>query len=362
MAEFFSSIFASPLLAVSAAAAILGLIFGALAESSQLCLLGGMRDAREGKSQRRLAAYAIAVLAALASTQALVAAGLLDLSASVYLATATALPAVVIGGLLFGFGAALTRGCAGRLTVLAATGNLRAFTVIVVLGLVAYATMRGILAPVRLPIEDLAKPAKAYADIGALGGDTGRYVIAAIATVAALALLRRAGWKFGIAALAIGVTVALGWYASAALGDDGFDKLQPWSAAFVAPLGNALQYLLTFTGSKINFGIAFAGGVLAGAFLSALAGGRLKLQSFENPRQTLRYVAGAALMGFGGVLALGCTTGQGMSGVATLAPASIVALTAIATGMWAGLLYDARKQPSVQTGYGPEAAFAPAAE
>ena len=361
MSEFFSALFPSPLLAVSAAAAILGVLFGILAESSQLCLLGGMREARDGKSQRRLASYGIAVLAALAATQALVAAGLLDLSASVYLATVTALPAVVIGGLLFGFGAALTRGCAGRLTILAATGNLRALLVVVVLGLVAYATMRGILAPVRLPIEDIAKPAKAYADLGSSLGANGRFIIAALASLASLALLRRAGWKLGLAAIAIGLTIAAGWFASARLGDDGFDKLQPWSAAFVAPIGNGLQYLLTFTGSKINFGIAFAGGVLGGAFVSALIGGRLKLQSFETPRQTLRYLAGASLMGFGGILALGCTTGQGMSGIATLAPASFVALAAIATGMWAGLLYDAGKQNAV-AGYVPETAFVPAGE
>jgi uncharacterized membrane protein YedE/YeeE len=348
MAEIAASLFSTPHLAVATAAALLGILFGVFAESSQFCLLGGLREATQKRQPRRLAAYAIAVLVALAGTQALIAGGWINLEASVYLASATAMPAVIVGGLLFGFGAALTRGCAGRLTVLAATGNLRALLVIVVLGLVAYATMRGIFAPVRLPIEAIAKPAAPYADLASGFASWGRFAIAGLALAGAVALLRRAGTAYGLAAIGIGLVVAGGWAASAILGDDGFDKLQPWSAAFVAPLGNGLQYLLTFTGSKINFGIAFAGGVLAGAFVSSLIGGRARLQSFESPQQTLRYLGGAALMGFGGVLALGCTTGQGLAGIATLAPASFVALGSIAAGMAAGLAWDRRKQQATE--------------
>lgn len=361
MSEGLAFLFSAPYLAVSAAAAGLGVLFGVLAESSQLCLLGGMREARAGTGQRRLAAFFIAVLVALAATQALVASDVIDLSGSVYLATASALPAIVVGGLLFGFGAALTRGCAGRLTVLAATGNLRALIVVVTLGLVAYATMRGILAPARLPLEALAKPASPYPDLAASLGASGRFAIATAAAAVALWLSLRAGRFHAIAAGAIGLIIAAGWCASALLGDDGFEKLQPWSAAFVAPLGNALQYLLTFTGAKINFGIAFVGGVLVGAFVSSFVAGRAQLQSFENSKQTLRYLAGGALMGFGGVLALGCTAGQGMAGIATLAPASFVALAAIAVGMWAGLLYDERQTSASRT-LAPGSVFVPASE
>ena len=342
MSEYLSAILPAPYLAVATAAAILGLIFGILAEKSSLCLLGGLREKRQANDPRRLAAYTIAILTALGFTQAMVAAGLIDLSSSVYLATASALPAVAVGGLLFGFGAVFTRGCAGRLTVLAATGNLRAAIVVLVMGLAAYATMRGVLAPLRLPLEALAKPATAYSDLAAGLGPYARFAMACASLTGAIALLRFSGSNSGLPAAGIGLIIALGWAASATLGNDGFDALQPWSAAFVAPAGNTIQYVLTFTGSKINFGIAFFGGVLAGACASALIGGRAKLQSFESPHQTLRYIAGAMLMGFGGVLALGCTTGQGMAGISTLAPASFVALAAIGTGMWAGLVWDAR--------------------
>jgi len=345
MLEQIIGFFGEPRLAVAAAAAVTGLAFGALAETSQLCLLGGMREAREGRSPSRLAAYVIAVLAGLAATQALIAAGTIDIKGSVYLSVATALPGVIIGGLLFGFGAALTRGCAGRLTVLAATGNLRALIVIAVMGFAAYAAMRGLLAPLRLPLETIARPAAPYPDLVTATGlaNGARYGVALLALIGAAALYRYAGAFRTIASLAVGGLIAAGWAASSILGDDGLEKLQPWSAAYVAPLANSLQYVMTFTGAKIDFGIAFAAGVLGGAFLSSLIGGRFHLQSFETPRQTLRYIAGAVLMGFGGVLALGCTTGQGMSGISTLAPTSFVAIAAIAGGMWLGLLYDARK-------------------
>ncbi len=344
MSESIISFFGDPRLAVAAAGGLIGLLFGVLSESSQLCLLGGMREAREGRSNARLAAYAIAALISVAATQAFIAIGGADLSSAVYLSAASSIPGLVIGGLLFGFGAALTRGCAGRLTVLGASGNLRAVLVIVVLGLVAYATMRGVFAPLRLPLEAIAKPAAAAPDIvsGAGFAGTARLVIAAAAIIAALALARSAGMWRSLAATGIGLLVTAGWMASAILGDDGLEKLQPWSAAFVAPVANGLQYLLTFTGSKIDFGIAFAGGVILGAFVSSLVAGRFHLQSFESPRQTLRYLAGGALMGFGGILALGCTTGQGFAGISVLAPGSFAALAAIAAGMWLGLLYDSR--------------------
>ena len=344
MSEAFVALFPDTRVAVAALAALIGLCFGVLSESSQLCLFGGMREARE-RSGSRLAAYFIAVLASLAATQALIAFSGVDLKASVYLSAASALPGIIIGGLIFGFGAALTRGCAGRLTILAASGNLRALMVIIVLGFAAYATMRGILAPLRLPIEAIAKPAAAAPDlISSFGlGTVARWSLAGVAAALAIALSGIAGGWRAIAAAGVGVLVAAGWAASAIVGDDGLEQLQPWTATFVAPLGNGLQYLMTYTGAKIDFGVAFAGGVIAGAVVSSLLSGRFRLHAFESPKQTLRYLLGAVMMGFGGVLALGCTTGQGMSGVSVLAPASFAAIAAIAGGMWLGLMYDARK-------------------
>lgn len=352
----FLAFLSEPRLLVAAATLVAGVLFGALAESSQFCLLGGMRDASEGGgkdgapsqprsgSRSRLAAFGAAALAAVALTQALVGFGYLDLSSALYLTAVTAMPAVAIGGFLFGIGAAMTRGCAGRLTILSATGNLRALVVITVVAIAGYAAMRGLFAPIRTELESIARPAAAHADIvsGAGLGETGRIALALLAGAGALALARVAGFARGAAAIAIGALIAGSWSASSLLGDDGFDKLAPWSPSFINPLGNSLLYVLTYTGAKIDAGVTFLGGVLIGSLLSSLAGGRAKLVSFESPRQTLRYLSGGVLMGVGGVMAIGCSTGQGLSGLSTLAPASFVAIAAIAAGMWVGIAYETR--------------------
>ncbi len=347
MPEFlpnFLSFLSEPRLLVAAAALVVGVAFGALSESTQFCLLGGLRDTADGKGRARLAAFGAAALAAVAVTQTLSGLGYLNLQTSIYLAAVAALPAIAIGGFLFGVGAAMTRGCAGRLTVLSATGNLRALVVIIVVGIAGYATMRGLFAPLRTEIESWARPAAAHADIAVTVGlgESGRIVLALLAGAGAIVLARVAGLARGVAAVAIGALIAASWSASSVLGDDGFDKLAPWSPSFINPLGNSLVYVLTYTGAKIDAGVTFLGGVLIGAFLSSLAGGRAKLVSFENPRQTVRYLGGGVLMGIGGVMAIGCSTGQGLSGLSTLAPASFVAIAAITAGMWAGVAYEMR--------------------
>lgn len=344
MSELLTSFLSEPRLLVAAATLVLGLLFGALAESSQFCFLGGFRDQAEGQGRARLAAFAAGSLAALALTQMLVAFGVVDLKTSIYLSAIAALPAVAFGGFLFGVGAAMTRGCAGRLTILTATGNLRALIVIVVVAIAGYAAMRGLFAPLRTTIESFARPAAAQADLAASAGlgAGGRMALAALAALGALALVRIAGVWRGVAAIMIGAIIAASWAASSILGDDGFDKLAAWSPSFINPLATGLIYVLTYTGAKIDAGVTFLCGVLAGAFLSSLAGGRAKLISFESPRQTLRYLAGGVLMGVGGVMAIGCSTGQGLSGLSTLAPASFVAIAAIGAGMWAGVAWDTR--------------------
>lgn len=340
----FLSFLSEPRLLVAAATLVIGVFFGALAESSQFCLLGGLRENAEGGGRSRLSAFGAAVLAAIAVTQGLVGLGYLDLSPALYLTAVAALPAVAIGGFLFGIGAAMTRGCAGRLTVLSATGNLRALLVIIVVAIAGYAAMRGLFAPLRTEIEAIGRPAAAYPDLvrGAGLNETFRILVALAAAAGAFALARVAGLGRGLAGVAIGALIAGSWSVSSILGDDGFDKLAPWAPSFINPLGNGLLYVLTYTGAKIDAGVTFLAGVLIGSFLSALAGGRAKLVSFESPRQTVRYLSGGVLMGVGGVMAIGCSTGQGLSGLSTLAPASFVAIAAIAAGMWIGVAYETR--------------------
>jgi len=141
------------------------------------------------------------------------------------------------------------------------------------------------------------------------------------------------------AGLILGALVPAGLYATGVIGYDEFEPLPLTSYTFVAPVGNAIQYLMTFTGSTIDFGIATVGGVIAGAFLAAKASGRFRFESFMAAGDMLRHMIGGALMGMGGIMALGCTIGQGLTGMSTLALGSVIALASIVAGGVFGMKY-----------------------
>ncbi len=141
------------------------------------------------------------------------------------------------------------------------------------------------------------------------------------------------------AGLILGALVPAGWYATGVIGYDEFEPLPLTSYTFVAPVGNAIQYLMTFTGSTIDFGIATVGGVIVGAFLAAKASGRFRFESFMEAGDMLRHMIGGALMGTGGIMALGCTIGQGLTGMSTLALGSVIALASIVAGGVFGMKY-----------------------
>ena len=137
----------------------------------------------------------------------------------------------------------------------------------------------------------------------------------------------------------LGVLIALGWLVTGVFGADVFEPQPLLSFRFVAPIGDSLQYLMVFTGTRASFGVATVGGVVLGAFCSALVSGNFRLRAFEDLHDMRRYLLGGALMGIGGVLALGCTVGQGMSGISTLALGSFIATAAIIVGGIFGVRY-----------------------
>jgi uncharacterized membrane protein YedE/YeeE len=224
---------------------------------------------------------------------------------------------------MFGTGMVLTGGCGTRLLVLSAGGNLRSVVSFIVFALVAYATIRGVLAPARNGLMAVAS--------SKLGHQTLPVLVGAAVAVGALAFVgwRRVAWRHLVAGVLIGLLVPAGYYATAVLGHDDFEAATVESMNVTRSGGDALVYLLIWTGAKINFGIAFVGGILVGAALVAVLARDFKLVGFERPADMLRYALGAALMGAGGVLALGCTIGHGLTGVASLAPTSFIALPAM---------------------------------
>ncbi len=306
--------------------ALLGLAFGVLAQITRFCL----RRAVAGPvAERRpaLAVWLTALATALVGTQLAVAQGWVDFSEHRFLASDLPVAALLLGGAMFGAGMVLTRGCVSRLTVLLAGGNLRALTVLLVFAVAAHATLKGVLAPVRSALGDLT----VSLDSAALPGAPAFW--AALA-VAAVAVAWRSGARplhLGLAA-GIGLLAALGWVGTGFVLYDDFDPIALQSLSFTAPYADTLFWGVAATSIPANFGVGLIGGVLAGALAATLIRGEFQWQSFTSPAQTGRYVAGATLMGIGGVLAGGCTVGAGLSGIPTLSIAAVLALAAIITG------------------------------
>ncbi len=310
--------------------ALLGAAFGIAAQISRFCLRRAI--AGEGGTDRAaLSVWLMALAVAIGGVTLASGAGYLDLGDHRYLASDVPVLAIALGGIAFGIGMVLTRGCMSRLTVLGATGNLRALTVIAIFAIVAHATLKGVLAPVRTGLGSVQYDF----GIGTLAAIPGLAPAIALALLAAALLLARAS---GARALhmamgaVIGLVVVAGWAGTSVLLMDEFDPLPVQSMAFTLPWTDTLFYAIASTAVPAGFGVGAIGGVFVGSFVSAALRGELALHSFESPAQTLRYGAGAVLMGVGGVLAGGCTIGAGLSGSASLGISALLALGFIVLG------------------------------
>jgi uncharacterized membrane protein YedE/YeeE len=300
--------------------------------------------------------YALAIGVAIAASQLLVARGLVDLGKSIYLQPTFSAPLMFFGGLLFGYGMVLSNGCGSRALVLLGRGNLRSFVVVIVLGIFAAMTLKGLIAPARIAAVQLSQVTTKLTSVPALLSiiglnETYARMVAASVISAALIIFAFAHAPFRrslsqvAAGFAVGLLIAAGWFATGHLGVDDFNPVPVASLTFVAPIADSLQYVMLSTGSTLNFGIATVGGVFAGSLLTALATGRFHWEGYQSPRHMLRSAGGAALMGTGGVMAFGCSIGQGLTGLSTLALPSFVAVAGIMLGTAAGLRGALRVRP-----------------
>lgn len=311
---------------------LLGLAFGALAHLTRFCfrrsLVGG--DAQDRRAA--LGVWLTALAVALIGTQAAVAQGWISFAEHRFHAADLPVLAIALGGLAFGAGMVLTRGCVSRLTVLTGGGNLRALTVLVVFAIVAHATLRGVLAPVRTTLGSVTVPLGETTSLAALPG--GAVIWTGLLALAALAIAARSAARPRDLALAVGIglLVPLGWVGTGYVLYDEFDPIAMESLSFTAPAAEALFFTLASTAVPAGFGTGLVGGVLVAAALTALITRRFKWESFETPAQTGRYLSGAVLMGIGGVLAGGCTVGAGLSGIPTLSVAALLAILSVVAG------------------------------
>jgi uncharacterized protein len=333
---------------------LIGFAFGAVVYRTNYCAMGSLSDIRNFGDYRRFRAWLLAAATALVGATVLDAAGVVDLARSMYLAPSFNWVGHIVGGLIFGIGMVLAGGCPSRNLARAGGGDLRALLTLVVLGLVAFMTIAGVLAPGRAALESATSvglagaPTQGLGDLltayAGVGRNWARPVAAGVIAAAALAYCFadakfRASPLHILSGVAVGLTVVGGW----ALTGLAYDEMAPRptppiSLTYIRPVGDTLQWLALYTATPMpGFGVASVFGALAGAFVAALAMGRFRLATFADTSDTLRNLLGAALMGVGGVMALGCTVGQSVTGVSTLAIGSFVTFAAIVAGGFLGL-------------------------
>ena len=348
----------------------LAVVFGAVARRTHFCTMGAIGDIVTSGDWSRMRMWVLAIGSAMIGFNAMVAAGWVQAGDSLY-----AMPRFVglsnaLGGLLFGFGMVLASGCGSRNVVRAGGGNLKSWVVLLVLAVAAEATMRGITGVLRVATVDAAAltlttgqdlPSLLAPTLGlprtvlalAVGGSLGVLLVA-------WALARPEGRRgdvllggFGIAAVVVGL-----WWVSGRPGHLaehpvtlepaflGTDSRRMESFTFVAPLAYALDWLTLFSDKSrvLTVGIVTMAGVLLGSAVVALAEGSFRWEGFAGREDTANHLVGGTLMGVGGVTALGCTIGQGISGVSTLAIGSLLATSAIVAGAVATMKLIVRRE------------------
>ncbi len=347
----------------------LGVVFGAVGNKVNFCTMGAVSDLVNMGDWGRMRMWLLAIAVAITGAYTLWYLGIVDLSKSIYTSPNFTWLSFLTGGFLFGVGMTLGSGCGSKTLIRIGGGNLKSVVVYVFLAISAYMTLRGLFGQFRVSVlQPVAVNFEAYGlkgqDLPSLLAGTGIAIgtlrIAVAAIVAAgllLFVLKDREFRANPANIAGGVVVGLiivaGWYVTAHLGYQenpatlemtffGTNTHAAESFSFVAPLAYTLELLMLWTDQSltITFGIMAALGVIAGSCAYALASRTFRWEGFTTKEDLANHMAGGVLMGFGGVTALGCTIGQGISGFSTLALGSILTFGAIIAGSAATMKYQ----------------------
>ncbi|MDX2158783.1 MAG: YeeE/YedE family protein [Hyphomicrobiaceae bacterium] len=327
-----------------------GVIAGGAARYGRLCSMSAIEDALVGQDYRGASAWLLAVSVAGLATLALVTVGLADVGASLYGSPRLHLLGVAGGGAIFGLGMTLAGTCSFGLIVRAGSGDLAAAVSALVVGILAYAVTAGVLAPMRAALLDIG-----VLDLSAIGGGTLDAIAAhwvglpTARAMVAIVLLLLAGLvvadrrmrqrpRLLAGAILLGLTVAAGW-AVTTVGVRELSATRVESLSFVAPVGRALLQTMALPFRGVGFGVASVIGVFVASMAVAAARRELRWEAFDDPTEMRRHLAGAALMGVGGVLAQGCTIGQGLSAASVLALSAPLFVIAVLAGARIGLSY-----------------------
>lgn len=348
------------------AAFALSVAFGAIAQRTHFCTMGAVSDIVNMGDWTRMRQWALAAGVAMLGFAALVASGQIDPTQTLYASTRWTWLSALVGGAMFGFGMVLASGCGSKTLVRIGGGSLKSLIVFVVMGCAAFASLRGITAVLRVHTVDrvaigFERQASLPALLGpSLGLDAGpAFLVIALLLGGALALWALRGREFItadnlLAGLGVGAVLVALWWVSGHLGHvaEHPDTLEPAylgtnsgrieALSFVAPVAYALDWLLFFsdTSRVLTLGIVSVLGVVLGSALVALVSRRFRWEGFGGTEDVANHLGGAVLMGVGGVAAMGCTIGQGLSGLSTLSLTSFVALAAILGGAVLALRYQ----------------------
>jgi hypothetical protein len=328
-----------------------GAVLGFAARANHFCTMSGLERYWYAGDGRGLRTWMLAAVVALVATQSLQAAGYVDTAESFYIRSEFAWIGAIAGGICFGFGMALVGTCGFGALVRLGGGSLRSLIVLIVLGLSAMSAQKGVIAQARVTLSD-----NFAIDLSGVGGQSlgaiaahfaGTDLTLVVTAVVALAML---GWIFSSAdyrrrfdsiatGATVGLVIAFGWWATSHAAAHSFEIVQIEAGSFVVPVSDTILQFVTFTGVLPDYGVGLVVGVVLGASACALWKRDVRWEACDDARELGRHLAGGVLMGVGGVFAMGCTIGQGVTAVSALAISAPVVLASIFLGARMGLAY-----------------------
>ena len=321
-----------------------GIALGLAARVGRFCTLGAIEDVLYGGDDRRLRMWAVAIGVAIIGMQLSHGLGIFDAGQTAYLVRVWNPFATILGGLMFGYGMALSGNCGYGALARLGGGDLRSFVIVLVMGLSAYFVMSGPLAATRVlmfPVETNAVAAQGLgqwlgqmgipqAFAGVVGG--GGFLVAALWHPK----MRRAHGHIFWGAI-VGVAIVSGWLGTYWIARTGFGAEPLETHTFAAPIGDTIFYAMTASGNALSFSVGSVVGVVLGAAMGSYSKGHFRWEACEDPRELRRQLFGAALMGPGAILAVGCSVGQGIAAFSVLAFSAPLTFAAIFVGAAIGL-------------------------
>ncbi|TJZ89955.1 YeeE/YedE family protein [Paracoccus gahaiensis] len=321
-----------------------GILLGLCARLGDFCTLGALETALIGHDYRRLHIWSLALGVAIISTHLADASNMIDIGRTLYHTLAWNPVASVAGGLLFGYGMAMAGNCGFGALVRAGDGDIRSILIVVVLGIATYATLAGPLAPLRafiFPQTEQAGRSGISEGLSSITSLDPTWLAAALGLLLIVTGMRhpqvRTSALTVTCAAGVGMSVMLSFLGTTQIAEYSMDAVLVEGPSYTAPVGRSILYLMTATGTAPSFSVGLVFGTLAGAVAGSLWRRSFRWEACDDPRELGRQLGGAILMGVGGVIAMGCTIGQGLTATALLAWSGPVTLLSIGAGAWVGL-------------------------